>query len=163
MLPTSSNPSNRGPKPPALAFISLAPSCDLFKASCATNQRHPEPASSSNYLSGNKRNSSLMNKQIRVPIVDDHTLFRESLGRLLEDDTECKIVAARARQWRLGCLSKEQPPCGVDSGHPSSHAGRDLDGPWPGEGADRRRTAKWWRNEPRLLERKRTKRPALRL
>jgi len=37
-----------------------------------------------------------MNKQIRVLIVDDHTLFRESLSRLLEADTECKIVAACA-------------------------------------------------------------------
>lgn len=37
-----------------------------------------------------------MNKQIRVLIIDDHTLFRESLSRLLEADTECKIVAACA-------------------------------------------------------------------
>lgn len=37
-----------------------------------------------------------MNKQIRVLIVDDHTLFRESLSRLLEADTECKIVGACA-------------------------------------------------------------------
>jgi DNA-binding NarL/FixJ family response regulator len=29
-----------------------------------------------------------MNKQIRVLIVDDHTLFRESLSRLLEADTD---------------------------------------------------------------------------
>jgi len=33
-----------------------------------------------------------MDKQTRVLIVDDHTLFRESLSRLLEADTECKIV-----------------------------------------------------------------------
>jgi len=33
-------------------------------------------------------------KQLRVLIVDDHTLFRESLGRLLEADTECRIVGA---------------------------------------------------------------------
>ena len=37
-----------------------------------------------------------MNKQIRVLIVDDHTLFRESLSRLLEADTVCKIVGACA-------------------------------------------------------------------
>jgi DNA-binding NarL/FixJ family response regulator len=37
-----------------------------------------------------------MNKQIRVLIVDDHTLFRESLSRLLEADTECKIFGACA-------------------------------------------------------------------
>jgi len=37
-----------------------------------------------------------MNKQIRVLIVDDHTLFRESLSRLLEADTDCKIVGACA-------------------------------------------------------------------
>jgi DNA-binding NarL/FixJ family response regulator len=37
-----------------------------------------------------------MNKQIRVLIVDDHTLFRESLSRLLEADTQCKIVGACA-------------------------------------------------------------------
>jgi DNA-binding NarL/FixJ family response regulator len=33
---------------------------------------------------------------IRVLIVDDHTLFRESLTRLLNADTECRIVAACA-------------------------------------------------------------------
>jgi two-component system nitrate/nitrite response regulator NarL len=37
-----------------------------------------------------------INRQIRVLIVDDHTLFRESLSRLLEADTECKIVGACA-------------------------------------------------------------------
>ena len=37
-----------------------------------------------------------MYKQIRVLIVDDHTLFRESLSRLLEADTDCKIVGACA-------------------------------------------------------------------
>jgi DNA-binding NarL/FixJ family response regulator len=37
-----------------------------------------------------------MNKQISVLIVDDHTLFRESLSRLLEADTECKIIGACA-------------------------------------------------------------------
>jgi DNA-binding NarL/FixJ family response regulator len=37
-----------------------------------------------------------MNKQIRVLIVDDHTLFRESLSRLLEADTECRIIGACA-------------------------------------------------------------------
>jgi DNA-binding NarL/FixJ family response regulator len=37
-----------------------------------------------------------MTKQIRVLIVDDHTLFRESLTRLLEADTECKIIGACA-------------------------------------------------------------------
>jgi DNA-binding NarL/FixJ family response regulator len=34
--------------------------------------------------------------QIRILIVDDHTLFRESLGRLLEADTECKVAGACA-------------------------------------------------------------------
>jgi two-component system nitrate/nitrite response regulator NarL len=33
-----------------------------------------------------------MNQQIRVLIVDDHTLFRESLSRLLESETEYRIV-----------------------------------------------------------------------
>jgi DNA-binding NarL/FixJ family response regulator len=37
-----------------------------------------------------------MDKQLRVLIVDDHTLFRESLSRLLEADTECRIVGACA-------------------------------------------------------------------
>ncbi len=37
-----------------------------------------------------------MSKQTRVLIVDDHTLFRESLGRMLEADTECKVVGACA-------------------------------------------------------------------
>jgi DNA-binding NarL/FixJ family response regulator len=37
-----------------------------------------------------------INKQIRVLIVDDHTLFRESLSRLLEADTECRIIGACA-------------------------------------------------------------------
>jgi two-component system, NarL family, nitrate/nitrite response regulator NarL len=34
--------------------------------------------------------------QMRVLIVDDHTLFRESLSRLLESETDCKIVATCA-------------------------------------------------------------------
>ena len=37
-----------------------------------------------------------MNQQMRVLIVDDHTLFRESLSRLLESETEYKIVEACA-------------------------------------------------------------------
>ena len=37
-----------------------------------------------------------MSQPIRVLIVDDHTLFRESLSRLLEADTECRIVGACA-------------------------------------------------------------------
>lgn len=37
-----------------------------------------------------------MNKQIRVLIVDDHTIFSESLGRLLEADTNCKVISTCA-------------------------------------------------------------------
>ena len=33
-----------------------------------------------------------MNQQMRVLIVDDHTLFRESLSRLLESETDYRIV-----------------------------------------------------------------------
>lgn len=33
-----------------------------------------------------------MNQALRVLIVDDHTLFRESLSRLLESETEYKVV-----------------------------------------------------------------------
>jgi two-component system, NarL family, nitrate/nitrite response regulator NarL len=50
-----------------------------------------------------------MNKQIRVLIVDDHTLFRESLSRLLEADTECKIVGACASiEDALKIVAREQ-------------------------------------------------------
>jgi DNA-binding NarL/FixJ family response regulator len=50
-----------------------------------------------------------MYKQIRVLIVDDHTLFRESLGRLLEADTECKIVGACASvEEALKIVAREQ-------------------------------------------------------
>ena len=50
-----------------------------------------------------------MYKQIRVLIVDDHTLFRESLSRLLEADTECKIVGACASvEEALRIVGKEQ-------------------------------------------------------
>jgi DNA-binding NarL/FixJ family response regulator len=50
-----------------------------------------------------------MNKQIRVLIVDDHTLFRESLSRLLEADTECKIVGACASvEEALNIVAGEQ-------------------------------------------------------
>jgi len=50
-----------------------------------------------------------MYKQIRVLIVDDHTLFRESLGRLLEADTECKIVGACASiEDALKIVAREQ-------------------------------------------------------
>jgi DNA-binding NarL/FixJ family response regulator len=37
-----------------------------------------------------------MNHRVRVLIVDDHTLFRESLSRLLEADTECEVVGTCA-------------------------------------------------------------------
>lgn len=37
-----------------------------------------------------------MNLPMRVLIVDDHTLFRESLSRLLESETDCKIVGTCA-------------------------------------------------------------------
>ena len=37
-----------------------------------------------------------MNRQTRVLIVDDHTLFRESLSRLLESETDCRIVGTCA-------------------------------------------------------------------
>jgi DNA-binding NarL/FixJ family response regulator len=50
-----------------------------------------------------------MNKQICVLIVDDHTLFRESLSRLLEADTECKIVGACASvEGALEIVGREQ-------------------------------------------------------
>jgi DNA-binding NarL/FixJ family response regulator len=50
-----------------------------------------------------------MYKQIRVLIVDDHTLFRESLGRLLEADTACKIVRACASvEEALKIVAREQ-------------------------------------------------------
>jgi DNA-binding NarL/FixJ family response regulator len=51
----------------------------------------------------------LMNKQLRVLIVDDHTLFRESLSRLLEADTECKVIGACASvEEALKIVAKEQ-------------------------------------------------------
>jgi DNA-binding NarL/FixJ family response regulator len=37
-----------------------------------------------------------MDKQIRILIVDDHTLFRESLSRLLEADTDFEVAGACA-------------------------------------------------------------------
>jgi DNA-binding NarL/FixJ family response regulator len=50
-----------------------------------------------------------MYNQLRVLIVDDHTLFRESLSRLLEADTECKIVGACASvEEALRIVAKEQ-------------------------------------------------------
>ena len=50
-----------------------------------------------------------MNNQIRVLIVDDHTLFRESLSRLLEADTECKIIGACASvEEALKIVAREQ-------------------------------------------------------
>jgi two-component system nitrate/nitrite response regulator NarL len=49
-----------------------------------------------------------MNKKIRVLIVDDHTLFRESLSRLLEADTECKIVATCASVYEASQIITQQ-------------------------------------------------------
>jgi DNA-binding NarL/FixJ family response regulator len=50
-----------------------------------------------------------MSKQVRVLIVDDHTLFSESLGRLLEADTECKVVGACASvDEALRIVAREQ-------------------------------------------------------
>ncbi len=44
-----------------------------------------------------------MNNPIRILLVDDHALFRESLVRLLESESDCKVVGhcatiAQARQ-----------------------------------------------------------------
>jgi two-component system, NarL family, nitrate/nitrite response regulator NarL len=50
-----------------------------------------------------------MSQQVRVLIVDDHTLFRESLSRLLEVDTECRIVGTCASVGEaLGVIAKEE-------------------------------------------------------
>jgi two-component system, NarL family, nitrate/nitrite response regulator NarL len=50
-----------------------------------------------------------MSKQVRVLIVDDHTLFSESLGRLLEADTECTVVGACASvDEALRIVAREQ-------------------------------------------------------
>lgn len=50
-----------------------------------------------------------IHKQIRILIVDDHTLFRESLSRLLEADAEYKIVGTCASvQEALRIVAREQ-------------------------------------------------------
>jgi DNA-binding NarL/FixJ family response regulator len=50
-----------------------------------------------------------MDKQLRVLIVDDHTLFRESLGRLLEADTACRIIGGCSSVGEaLQVVAKEQ-------------------------------------------------------
>jgi two-component system, NarL family, nitrate/nitrite response regulator NarL len=50
-----------------------------------------------------------VNKQIRVLIVDDHTIFSESLGRLLEADTNCKVTSACASvSEALKIVAREQ-------------------------------------------------------
>ena len=50
-----------------------------------------------------------MNQQMRVLIVDDHTLFRESLSRLLESETEYKIVGTCASvDQALRIISEEE-------------------------------------------------------
>ena len=50
-----------------------------------------------------------MDKQLRVLIVDDHTLFRESLGRLLEADTVCRIIGGCSSVGEaLQVVAKEQ-------------------------------------------------------
>ena len=50
-----------------------------------------------------------MDKQIRILIVDDHTIFSESLGRLLEADTNCKVVSTCASvSEALKIIAREQ-------------------------------------------------------
>jgi DNA-binding NarL/FixJ family response regulator len=50
-----------------------------------------------------------MNQQVRVLIVDDHTLFRESLSRLLEVDTEYRVVGTCASVGEaLAVVAKEE-------------------------------------------------------
>jgi DNA-binding NarL/FixJ family response regulator len=50
-----------------------------------------------------------MDKQLRILIVDDHTLFRESLSRLLEADTECRIAGTCATvEEALEIVTKEK-------------------------------------------------------
>jgi DNA-binding NarL/FixJ family response regulator len=50
-----------------------------------------------------------MHKQLHVLIVDDHTLFRESLSRLLEADTEYRLIDTCASVGEaLKIIAKEQ-------------------------------------------------------
>jgi DNA-binding NarL/FixJ family response regulator len=50
-----------------------------------------------------------VDKLLRVLIVDDHTLFRESLSRLLEADTECRITGTCASVGEaLAMVAKEE-------------------------------------------------------
>ena len=57
-----------------------------------------------------------MNQQMRVLIVDDHTLFRESLSRLLESETEYKIVGTCASvDQALRIISEEEEEGDISS------------------------------------------------
>ena len=50
-----------------------------------------------------------MDQQIRILIVDDHTLFRESLSRLLEADTGCQVAGeCSSVQEALNIIAKEK-------------------------------------------------------
>src|ERR1700733_14879366 len=92
-----------------LGFTSREPSCAPFRGICGSNLPPAEPVLSSSYPRGEKRSVPYMNQPIRVLIVDDHTLFRESLSRLLESETEYKIVGTCASvDDALGIIAEDE-------------------------------------------------------
>src|SRR5580692_6711080 len=50
-----------------------------------------------------------MKQPIRILLVDDHSLFRESLSRLLEAEPEFRIVATCATVSDASAVMKRQP------------------------------------------------------
>jgi DNA-binding NarL/FixJ family response regulator len=50
-----------------------------------------------------------MDKQIRILLIDDHSLFRESLGRLLETEPDLRIVATCATVREALSALERQP------------------------------------------------------
>src|ERR1035438_356183 len=86
------SPFNTARSPPGWGCFCRAPSCGLSTASCGTIQPWRAARSSSNWpwpAPENANSRAWRNMEpIRLLLLDDHVLFRESLGRLLASEPD---------------------------------------------------------------------------
>src|SRR5271165_1802422 len=85
------------PSRPAWVSICRAPSCAVSRATCITNRR---PGARLSWLSCpplcERARMIIMSGQIQILLIDDHSLFRESLSRLLQTESDFHIVGTCA-------------------------------------------------------------------
>src|SRR5271156_2783856 len=83
--------------PPGSVSICRAPLCAVSRATCVMSLRPEAQRSwwSCHPLQGRARMKT-MSSEIQILLIDDHSLFRESLSRLLQTESDFQIVATCA-------------------------------------------------------------------